>query len=334
MPTDAAVATGAGTDPRRAVRLLAVAAVLLALAMVPLGMGNFWLRVATSAVVLAGLAQSLNVMVGLAGYPALGNIVFFGVGAYATALLAADAGVPPPVAIAAGGVVAALYGLLASRAMLSLRGSYFLMATVALNAATLEFVSVAKGITHGPLGVTLPPLVVGSPETVYRTFYALFIGLLVAACIALVLVRRSRLGYGLLSIKGNEDAAEMLGVPTFPYKAVAWAISAAIAGLVGGSYAYWIGYIDPGSVFDLLLSLEVFLIVLLGGRALVLGPVIAAVGFELVGVTAWSNFQEAHLLVTGALIVLVVLFLPGGLPELTDRVSSARRRVRRASHAA
>jgi branched-chain amino acid transport system permease protein len=139
-----------------------------------------------------------------------------------------------------------------------------------------------------------------------------------------VLLRRSRLGYGLLAIKGNEDAALMLGVPTFRYKAVAWAASAALSGIIGGVYAFWIGYIDPESVFDLLISLTVILMVLLGGRLLVLGPIIGALAYEIVDVVAWREFNEARLAALGIALVLIVRFVPGGLPEIYDHIARFR----------
>jgi branched-chain amino acid transport system permease protein len=312
--------------------LMVLVLVVLALVLVPWLVSNFWLRVSTTALMVATLALALNLMIGLAGYPALGNMVFFGVGGYITGLLAANLDVAAPAAIALGALGAAGYALVASRAMLSLRGSYFLMATVALNFLTLELIVVLRGITRGARGVTVPPLVTGDPSTVYDTFYFLFLGLLGVAAVVLLVVRRSRLGLGLLAIKGNEDAAMMLGVPTFRYKAVAWALSAALTGAVGGLHAYWIGFIDPDGSFDLIASLEVFLVALLGGPMLVLGPIVASFAYQVAGVIAWSNFTEAHLAVLGILIVLVVMYLPGGLPELPDKARGIMARLRNGRH--
>ncbi len=161
---------------------------------------------------------------------------------------------------------------------------------------------------------------------VYRTFYYLFLGTLGISSVILVLLRRSRLGYGLLVIKGNEDAALMLGVPTFRYKAAAWAISAALTGAIGGIYAFWIGYIDPESVFDLIISLSIILMVLLGGRLLVFGPIIGAFFYELVDVVTWRHINEAHLAALGIALVLVVRFLPGGIPDAYDHLARIARR--------
>ncbi len=318
--------TSAPPGPRRHLWQAIIAIALIAgLIALPFGLGNFWLRVMTTTLMFAGLGHAMQLMVGLAGWPALGNVVFFGVGAYSAALLSLRADVPVPLAVALGGVVAGAVALAAARAMLSLRGSYFLMATVALNFAMLELVLVARDLTNGPQGLTLDPVVTGSPQLVYQTFYFVFLGILGASSVLIAIIRRSRLGYGLLAIKGNEDAALMLGIPAFRYKAIAWGASAALTGVIGGIYAFWIGYIDPESVFDLLISLTVILMVLLGGRLLIVGPILAAFAYELVDVFAWREFNEARLAALGIALVVVVRFLPGGLPELVDH---ARRRMR------
>lgn len=296
--------------------MIMAAVVLVAL---PFAVGNFWLRVLTTGLMFAGLGHGMQIMLGLAGWPALGNVVFFGVGAYGAALLNLRLGLPPIFAVPLGGLVAAGVALMAARAMLSLRGSYFLMATVALNFAMLELVLVARELTNGAQGLTLDPVVTGSPQFVYSVFYFVFLAVLAISSVALVLLRRSRLGFGLLAIKGNEDAAAMIGVPMFRYRAIAWAASAGLTGLIGGVYAFWIGYIDPESVFDLLISLAVILMVLLGGRLLVAGPIIAAFAYELVDVVAWRELNEARLLALGLALVVVVRFVPGGLPEIGDR---------------
>lgn len=309
-------------------RVPAAVCLLVIAVLLPFGLNNYWLRLITTGLMFGGLAHALNLMVGLAGWPALGNVVFFGLGGYGTAVLSTRLGAPPLVAIAFGAVLASMCALAASRAMLSLRGSHFLMATVALNYAVLEFVVVAKGLTNGPQGITLAPLFDGPPDVVYRMFFYLFLAVVGVSTLVLLAMRGSRLGYGLLAIKGNEDAALMLGVPVFRYKAVAWAVSAALSGLIGGIYAYWVGFIDPRTVFDLGISLEVFLMVLLGGRLIVVGPIVGALAYEIIAVSAWGRFQEARLAVLGALLVGLVVFLPGGVPDLLDRLTTFRSRLR------
>jgi len=301
---------------RRAWPAVIISAALVA----PFALNNYWLRILTTALMFGALGQALNVLVGLSGYPSLGNVVFFGTGAYAAGVLANSFGMAPLPSVLAGAGVAAGYALLVSRAMLLLRGSYFLMATVALNALTLEIITVLRGLTKGALGLNIPPLVVGSATRVYTVFYFIFLSVAVASGMILTLLRRSKMGYGLLAIRGNEDVAQVLGIPAFWYKTAAWCISAALTGAIGGFYAYWIGFIDPSTVFDLIFSVEIFLIVLLGGRLLIWGPVLGALVFQYLSVITWARFIETHLAVLGAAIVLLVLFAPGGIPQVAERV--------------
>jgi branched-chain amino acid transport system permease protein len=320
MPTDAEQRSAVNGRRVRYAQVLFALAFFGLLLVLPFGLSNFWLRVMTTGLMFAGLGLAMQIMIGLAGWPALGNVVFFGVGAYGAALLTLRLDAPFWVAIPFGGLLAAVVALIASRAMLSLRGSYFLMATVALNFAMLELVLVGRDLTNGPQGLTLKPIADGSPQEVYTYFYLLFLGVLVVSALVVLLMRNSRLGFGLLAIKGNEEAAQMLGVPTFRYRAVAWATSAALTGVIGGVYAFWIGYIDPESVFDLLISLAVILMVLLGGRLLIFGPILGALVYELLDVVAWREFNELRLAVLGLALILIVRFLPGGLPELYDHL--------------
>jgi branched-chain amino acid transport system permease protein len=311
------------------IRVLLIAAAIVFFAAIPFGLDNYWLRILTTALMFGALAQALNALVGLTGYPSLGNIVFYGVGAYAAAVLGEREIVSPGVAILLAGPIAGLYALLVARAMLGLRGSYFLMATVALNALTLEIAVVARDLTGGSLGLRVPPLVVGTPAHVYQVFYFLFLAVVAIASVVLLYLRRSKHGFGMLAIRGNEDAAEALGVPTFRYKTLAWVASGTLTGWVGGLYAYWIGFVDPDAVFDLVLSLMVFLMVLIGGRWLIVGPLIGAMLIQYLDVTAWSKFSDLHLGIVGLVIVLLVTFLPGGISELPSKLSINRFRSRR-----
>lgn len=301
------------------------AIVVLLLLSAPLALDNFWLRFATSVVMLAVLGHSGNVMLGFSGYPALGNIVYFGVGAYAGGVLSVLTLMPPIVTIPFGAAAASLLALVASPAMFALRGSHFLMGTVALNALMLEVALVLRDVTGGPLGLSVPAWVTGTPSEVYAVFYYAFVILFALSAVTLFLLRRSKLGFGLLAIRGNEDAAESFGVPTFAYKTSAWALSAAIAGAAGVVYAHWIGHIEAGVVFDLVLSIEIFVMMLIGGRWLILGPLVGALLFEFVEVQAWSRLGNINLGFVGLLIVGLVLFLPGGLPDLATRLRSALR---------
>lgn len=299
------------------------------LAASPLALNNYWLRIVTTALMFGALGQALNVIVGLAGYPALGNVVFFGVGAYAAAILSSRDILPPALALIAAGPVAGVFALLVARAMLSLRGAYFLMATVALNGLVQQVAVVSDGLTHGPRGLNVPALVTGDSQLVYSSYLWMFMGLAAVCALVLVGLRRTRMGFGMLAIRGNESAAEALGIPTFRYKTIAWVLSAMLTGWVGAVYAFWLIFIDPATVFDLLLSLTALLMVLIGGRWLVFGPLIGAALIEYLDVTAWSKSTELHEGILGLAIVVLVVFLPGGVSEVPAQIRRRLSRSRR-----
>ncbi len=126
-----------------------------------------------------------------------------------------------------------------------------------------------------------------------------------------LLVRDSRLGFGLRCIQQNEDAAIMLGVDARVYKTAAFVLSAVFVGVAGAIYASWVHYIEPGDVFDILLSVKPLVMVLIGGLGTLFGPVIGAAAFLLLEEVVWRSFLTIHAAVLGLLIVLLVLFLPG-----------------------
>jgi branched-chain amino acid transport system permease protein len=111
----------------------------------------------------------------------------------------------------------------------------------------------------------------------------------------------------------NEEGGRSIGINTSYYKVVAWAISAFFTGLVGGIYAYWYGYIDPPSAFDIVISVRFIIMLLLGGAGTVMGPIIGAFFVELLSETIWSQFLFLHLGVLGAIIIAVVIFMPKGV---------------------
>jgi branched-chain amino acid transport system permease protein len=179
-------------------------------------------------------------------------------------------------------------------------------------------ISSAGGLTGGGDGLNLP-LLGGGPDVVARIFLAVMISIMVVVFALTVLVDRSRLGYGLRCIQQNEDAAEMVGVDTNRYKVIAYALSALFCGTVGAAYASWTGYIDPNDSFSILMTIKVPVMCLLGGPGTVLGPVVGTAAFMLLDEVFWANFLDYNRAILGAVIVLLIFFLPGGLLGLSYR---------------
>jgi branched-chain amino acid transport system permease protein len=290
---------------------------LVVVIVLPWAVSGYWVRVITSIFMFAALAQSVNFMAGFAGYADFGNVVFFGIGAYTTTLLMTRLAVPFPLAFLAGGVLAALAAALVGVPLLRLRGHYFAIATLGVLEAVRE-ITTNVGFFGGGMGITLP-VFAAAPEPFFRAIYYAMLAAAVAYTAIAWWLTRSRFGYALRTIKSDEEAAAVLGIPATRYKVTVWAMSAACTGLVGGVYAYWLKYIEPPFVFDILISVKAWIMMLLGGAGTLFGPLAGAVLLELLSVFIWGQFLRGHLLILGAAIVLVVLFMPAGFVELARR---------------
>ncbi len=289
--------------------LLVAAAIFLALG--PFFLKGYWIRVLTSMFMFAVVAEGINLIAGYTGYPAFGNVVFFGVGAYTVAILMTRAGLPFAVSLVAAGVVAALFAVVLGFPILRLSGHYFAIATIGVNIATREIVT-NLDVTGGGHGIALP-VAQGSPAVLYGFFYYLMFLLMVATVAATWWISRNPFGFALRAIRDEKDAAEVMGIDTTVYKVAAWAVSALFTGLAGGIYAYWMSFLEPAYAFDVTISVKGFAMMLMGGLGTVTGPVLGAFFLELLSEVVWGSFLNLHLLILGLFIILVVIFMPRGL---------------------
>ena len=287
---------------------------VLALAVVPQYLNSYWLRVLTQVLMVAVLASSWNVMAGICGYFSFGNVVFFGIGAYTTAVLMSRFDIPFLLTIPIGGVLAAIFAALTGLPLLRLRGHYFAIATLGINLGMRETASNLDW-TGGGRGIWLQ-----IPDMEPHAF-SLYVFYMMSAMLALtvggvILLLRSRAGYAMRAIRGNETSASVLGIDTTFYKVLAFAISALFSGMAGSIYIFWMGYIEPGQAFDMGLNIQFVMAGLMGGLGSVVGPLLGAAALQLFSELIWSHFLQIHLAVLGLLIILVVLFLPNGLVSL------------------
>jgi branched-chain amino acid transport system permease protein len=287
------------------------AAWALALAATPLWASNYIVVLAVMIAMYTALALSWNFIGGFTGYPSFATAVFFGLGSYAGAL-AQRAGVAMPLAWLIATLVVAAFAIALGAIVLRLKGHYFAIGSIAVVEVVRLVISSWGSFTGGGDGLNVP-LLAGGPDAVARTFLAVMIGLMVATFIATMLVDRSRLGFGLRCIQQNEDAANMIGVDTVRYKVLAFALSALFCGTAGAAYASWRGYIDPTESFSILMSIKVPVMCLLGGAGTVLGPVVGTAAFMLLEEFFWANFLDYNRAILGAVIVVLIFFLPSGL---------------------
>jgi branched-chain amino acid transport system permease protein len=312
---------------RRALLVAGLIALALALAALPLVSGNYMVRLATIAFMYVVLASSWNIIGGLAGYPSFATAAFFGLGAYGSAIVRAHAALP--VAWCAGAVTASLFALLIGPAILRLRGHYFAVASLVLAPVLRELVNGATDLTGGGMGLNLPGSTALSVDATARLYYAVMLAAAVATVAFAVLIARSRLGWALRCIEQNEDASTVLGVNTLTAKVAAFAASAAPAGLAGGIYATWIGYIDPTDVFDDLLSVKPIVMAFLGGVGTIAGPVFGAAIFVALEELVWRNVLNFHAGILGIIIVCLLVFVPGGLGSFRHAAAQLRGLVQR-----
>jgi branched-chain amino acid transport system permease protein len=295
-------------------------AILVAVAIIlafPAVSGNYGLRLATIMLMYATLAMAWNFIGGFAGYPSFGLAAFFGLGAYAGAVLQSR-GVPLVLAWAFAVVVGSAFAWLLGAILLRLRGHAFAIATLVIAEVLRELTNGLTGLTGGGMGLNLP-FFGWSPEALSQFFFYAMFALAAITMAATYLVANSRLGFGLACLRQNEDAANIVGINTTRYKIIAFTLSGGFAAAAGAIYASWMGYIEPSDVYDVLFSIKPILMVLLGGMGTVVGPLIGAVVFLVLDEVVWRNFLQLHTGVLGLLIVILILFLPAGVTSFDIR---------------
>ncbi|WP_127542455.1 branched-chain amino acid ABC transporter permease [Actinoplanes sp. OR16] len=269
----------------------------------------------------AVLSTSWNFVGGFTGYISLGHGALAGLGAYGTGLLVAKGGLPPFLALFVGAGLVAALAVPIGFAALRVRGASFVIVSISLVLILLLVFQSWASVTGGSRGLVVPrPFDLTRPEH-HRVFYYLFAALLAVALLAWWLIDRSRFGLGLKSIREDEDKAEALGTATFAYKLIVFVVSAGFTALAGGMYALWFGDLDPVFQFSILTGSYLVLMALLGGVRQLFGPVTGAiiVGVALEYFKVEYGDTPLHLVATGLLLALVVLFMPDGiLPAIGD----------------
>jgi branched-chain amino acid transport system permease protein len=296
--------------------LIAIAALLIG--GVPYWTDNVQLRESLLlASVYVILASNLNLMIGYAGYVNFGNIVFFGLGGYICVYLVNDWHWHLMAAALAAGITVSALALLFGLGILRLRGAFFALATIGVDQAIQQLVTNFEP-WGGATGIYLSLdayAALGGPMQALWTTYLLMVALMAASLFLSYGIKNSKFGLGLMAIGQNEDAAGVLGVRTPRYKAVAYSISAFLPAIAGGLYYFKSGIIEPGGAFSLERSIEAIVMVMLGGQGTIIGPALGAFLYEemrglLLTADAFSHFQ---LVIAGVLLLLIVLFVPGGL---------------------
>lgn len=287
---------------------IAPVVILIALIVVPslVDSANF-VRLLFTTLIWVTASVAWNLIGGFAGQASFGFAVFYGLGAY-TAALAINRGVEPIAAFVASGVVAAIASLVIGLPTFRLRGPYFAIATIGISEA-VRIIMTNVPFTGGASGYRI----VENRPFRQMEHYFTALGLATIAVIIAMLTARSKFGFGLRAIRQDEDAAADIGVNPFTEKLKAHALAAALAGMAGGVLARRAAYIEPGGVFAFATSVQFLLMPVIGGIGTVWGPVIGGVVFGVIEEEIIAEFPNVHLLIYGALLILIILVEPGGI---------------------
>jgi branched-chain amino acid transport system permease protein len=263
------------------------------------------------------LASSLNILLGYTGYVSFGHIVFFGLGGYVGFYCLDALHLPLVLACVACGAAAGLLALGLGASILRLRGAYFALATIGILEAMRAFVS-NFGPFGGPIGMSLDFSIYrdygGPGQALWVAYYAMLAVTVVVIAMSYA-VRSSKFGLGLLSIREDEEAAGIMGVRTPAAKTIALVLSAVPPGVIGVLFFFKNGNIEPADAFRLQSSIEIIVMVMLGGFGTVLGPVIGAAGYERLRSFLLTSdpFKSLQLTIAGIVLLLIILFIPNGI---------------------
>jgi len=304
----------------KAVRLILFAVVLAGLLLLPRYVSSYKLLTYTNVLCLALMAQGWNFIGGYTGYAAFGNVAFFGIGAYTTGLLMLSkwhlSFFP---ALAAGALLSAIVATLVGIPVLRLKGHYFAIATLGVAESFREIAGAWDKVTEGATGIDLP---VRSDSSF---FYYTALGFVVLGLLVTARLARSKLGYGWVAIREDQDAARMLGINTTMFKVAAYALSAVFASCAGAITAYQNIHVAPNDFFKIEYTLQMIIACIIGGTGTVWGPLIGAAVYQLLSTYLWSHFLELHPTMLGLIIIFFIVFLPRGLMELFRRLGAVAR---------
>jgi branched-chain amino acid transport system permease protein len=300
---------------------------LLLMVAFTLGVGDeYLLHIAVLILLYTVLATSLNLIVGYVGEFPLGHVAFFGIGAYTLALGATRLGLSPAVLLPLAGVVSALAGLLIGGVTLRLKGPFFVIVTLAFAEVLRLLANNWIGLTNGPMGVSNvphPAFLDAAGWLSGKRGYAM-LGVLITAVTLFIAYRlvHSNAGRAAVTLRENRYVAVSVGIDPVRYALFVFTVAAFLAGLAGAYYASYISYVGP-EVFGFPFTVSMIIMVLLGGKGTLSGPVIGAVVVTLLE-EYLREFKELRLSLFGLIVMGVVLFSPNGVMGYLRRIAPRR----------
>lgn len=312
-------------------RNLSLLALLLFLfAVLPLLAGAYFIHIFILILFFSYLSSSWNILGGFAGQFSFGHAVFLGIGAYTSTILYVNYGISPWIGMAIGSIFSTVVGVFIGYLCFryGLKGPFFSLATLAF-AEMFRIGALNIDITNKAVGILIPLKQSSLAALQFQDrihYYYIILIFNVAICSITYFISRSKLGDYLEAIREDEDAAEALGIDTLKYKIIAIAISAFLTSLGGTFYAQYLSYIDPVICFGVQNSFEIFIRPILGGLGTVFGPFLGSLilgPLSEISRMLLGKYTGMHLMLFGAILVAVIMFLPGGVVEfLRKRIKS------------
>ena len=298
-------------NTKRVVSIILLALVILALAIIPVVIKrDSTVNLVILVLLYMTLASSWNILGGYTGQTNLGHAAFFGIGSLTTRLLWIQ-GLPFGISFLLGGLVAVALALLIGVPAFKLRGVYFAIGTLALaQILNLTVSNVLPEMSYNPA--------ISNYQLIPR--YYLFLALAIITIGSAYFLVNSKWGMGMMAVREGEDAAESLGISALKHKLLALVVSAFLAGLVGGAFAFYHVSYYLNMPFSPEWTFDPMMMAYIGGTGTIIGPMIGSIFFVgLKQLLVW-NVGEYHLIIFGTLFILIVLFLPGGLVEAWKKI--------------
>lgn len=308
-------------------KLIALCVALVAAVVLPLVLTDIFIRnVLILTLIWTIIGSGWNILGGYAGQVSNGHGLFYGLGAYSVGLLLRDFSLSPWIAIWIGVLISMGVAYIIGRPLLRLKGHFFAIATMALTECMRIIFNNLK-YTNGALGVYLYNKKLQGFGYMQFTndlyYYYIFLAFTLAILLSIKILSKKKLFYYFLTIKGNEDAAASVGIDVAKYKRIAYMLSAGVVSIGGSLYAQYLLFTDPTMTMTLTISMMIVLVAIMGGIGTVIGPVFGAIILSFTSQYTrvfLGQYGGLDLILYGTLVILVILFLPGGLTSLPGRL--------------
>jgi branched-chain amino acid transport system permease protein len=296
-------------------------AIIVAMLAAPAFLTDHQIHILIQILFFAYVSSCWNILGGFTGQLSFGHALFLAVGAYTSTLLLLNFGISPWLGMLAGGVLAAALGLFIGYLSFryGIKGTYFVLVTLAFTEIA-RIIALNTSAIGGASGLYIPIHANDLWQLKFVNkahYYFVIFGLLLLALAITAWLERSRTGHRLIAIRENEDAAQALGINLLRYKLFATVLSAFLTALGGTFYAHYVTFIDPSTLLNMNMALEITIYSIVGGIGTLFGPLLGAAVLvpiaEAVRATLGHNYAGVHLVVYGALLMVIVRFAPDGL---------------------